>query len=153
MVLRVSGRIPQRNVDTLRELLGREKAGMAIDLKDVTLVDREAVKLLALSETNGTELRNCPAYIREWVYRGEGVRDVRSCRTRAGKSEDIEVFNGVVTACEESSKTQPDLARRIWTASIPDQYGSAKSRAVQARSKPIAYLGFDWIQPEVPGRT
>ena len=42
---------------------------LAIDLKDVLLVDREAVKLLTLSEINGTELRNCPAYIREWVAR------------------------------------------------------------------------------------
>ena len=33
------------------------------------LVDREAVKLLALSESNGVELRNCAAYIREWVTR------------------------------------------------------------------------------------
>ncbi len=31
--------------------------------------DRGAVKLLALSESNGAELRNCPAYIREWVTR------------------------------------------------------------------------------------
>jgi hypothetical protein len=30
-------------------------------------VDREAVRLLVVSETNGIELRNCPAYIREWV--------------------------------------------------------------------------------------
>jgi len=27
------------------------------------------VKLLALSEAHGTELRNCPPYIREWVTR------------------------------------------------------------------------------------
>jgi hypothetical protein len=33
------------------------------------LVDREAVKLLALSEAHGTELRNCPPYIHEWVTR------------------------------------------------------------------------------------
>src|SRR5947209_17058611 len=69
VVLRVSGRIRAENVDTLRELLGREKAGVAIDLKEVTLVDRDAVAFLALSETGGSELRNCPAYVREWVDR------------------------------------------------------------------------------------
>jgi len=69
VVLRVSGRIRAENVDTLRELLGREKTGVVIDLKEVTLVDRDAVTFLALSETSGTELRNCPAYIREWVDR------------------------------------------------------------------------------------
>jgi len=30
-----------------------------VDLRNVLLVDREAVKLVALSEANGTELRNC----------------------------------------------------------------------------------------------
>jgi len=65
----VSGRIRAENVDKLRELLEREKAGVVIDLKEVTLVDREAVIFLALSETGGVELRNCPAYIREWVAR------------------------------------------------------------------------------------
>jgi hypothetical protein len=69
VVLRVSGRIRAENVDTLRELLGREKAGIVIDLKEVTLVDRDAVTFLALSEAGGIELRNCPAYVREWLDR------------------------------------------------------------------------------------
>ena len=37
--------------------------------KDVLLVDLEAVKLLAFHESNGAELRNCLAYILEWVTR------------------------------------------------------------------------------------
>jgi hypothetical protein len=37
----------------------------ALDLTEVMLVDREAVRLFALSEVDGIELRNCPAYIRE----------------------------------------------------------------------------------------
>jgi anti-anti-sigma regulatory factor len=69
IVLRISGRITGENVDMLRDLLGQERDTVAIDLKDVLLVDREAVKLLASSEANGIELRNCPAYIREWVAR------------------------------------------------------------------------------------
>jgi hypothetical protein len=32
-------------------------------------VSHEAVGALALAEANGIELRNCPAYIREWVSR------------------------------------------------------------------------------------
>jgi hypothetical protein len=68
-VLRVSGRIHGEHVDTLREMVGREKGGVALDLEEVVLVDREAVMLLAHSEANGIELRNCPAYIREWVTR------------------------------------------------------------------------------------
>jgi len=56
-------------VDMLRDLLDQEKSAVAIDLKDVLLADREAVKLLARCESNAVELRNCPAYIREWIKR------------------------------------------------------------------------------------
>jgi len=68
-VLFISGRITGEHVDILRGVLEQESGGFVIDLKNVLLVDREAVKLLALSETSGTELRNCPPYIREWVTR------------------------------------------------------------------------------------
>jgi len=67
VILRISGRITGQDVDMLRALLERERNAVAIDLTDVLLVDREAVKFLALRESNGAELRNCPAYIREWV--------------------------------------------------------------------------------------
>jgi anti-anti-sigma regulatory factor len=66
-VLRLSGRIDRDDVDTLREAIGRENGPVAIDLTEVMLVDREAVRLFAASELKGIELRNCPAYIREWV--------------------------------------------------------------------------------------
>jgi len=69
VILRISGRITRVDVNMLRTLLERERIALAIDLKDVLLVDREAVKLLALRESNGAELRNCSAYIREWVTR------------------------------------------------------------------------------------
>jgi len=59
----------EEHVDMFRGVLEQEPDGFAIDLKNVLLVDRKAVKLLALRETNGTELRNCPPYIREWISR------------------------------------------------------------------------------------
>ena len=73
LILHISGQITGKDVDLLRGLLEQERSVVAIDLKDVLLVDREAVKLLALSELNGTELRNCPAYVREWVTRERSV--------------------------------------------------------------------------------
>jgi hypothetical protein len=92
VTLRVSGRIQAGNVDTLRELLGREKAGVAIDLEEVILVDRQAIRLLAFSENNGTELRNCPAYIREWIDRERArVRSERS-DPNGGTTDDAEDF-------------------------------------------------------------
>ena len=69
VILRISGRISGQDVDTLQALLEQERSAVAIDLKGLSLVDREAVQLLALHESRGTELRNCPAYIREWITR------------------------------------------------------------------------------------
>lgn len=72
VVLRISGKVTGQDGALLRTLLEKETNTVVIDLKDVLLVDREAVKLLSLHESKGAQLRNCPAYIREWVTR-EGV--------------------------------------------------------------------------------
>jgi hypothetical protein len=69
IVLSISGRITGQDVDMLRNVLQQEAGPLAIDLKNVSLVDGEGVQLLALSEDNGAELKNCPAYIREWIAR------------------------------------------------------------------------------------
>src|SRR3954463_3246292 len=90
VVFRVSGRLHAENVDTLRGLLGREKGAVAIDLEDVTLVDHEAVKLLAVCEATGTELRNCPAYIREWVSRERAQTSAELSDLEAGAKADIQ---------------------------------------------------------------
>jgi hypothetical protein len=89
VVLRVSGRIDGENVETLREVIVQEKGGVAIDLTEVTLVDREAVRLFAVSEANGVQLRNCPPYIREWVAR-EKDRQISS--PKEGATNDTEAF-------------------------------------------------------------
>jgi hypothetical protein len=69
VILRISGRITGAELSLLQDLLGQEKGCVAVDLKEVSLIDREVVKLLSLSEADGIELRNCPAYIREWMTR------------------------------------------------------------------------------------
>ena len=69
VVLRVSGRLTGDDVNTLRTLLEQESSALTLDLKDVLLVDDEAVKLLASHESNGVTLNNCPRYIREWIRR------------------------------------------------------------------------------------
>ena len=58
VILCISGRITTQDVDMLRGLLEQETSAVAIDLKNVLLADREAVKLLAVCESNGAELRN-----------------------------------------------------------------------------------------------
>src|SRR6266498_3574559 len=90
VVLFISGRITGEYVDILRGVLEQESGGFAIDLKNVLLVDRETVKLLTVSEANGTELRSCPPYIREWVTRERAETPGRSWEQGLEGREDIE---------------------------------------------------------------
>jgi hypothetical protein len=89
-VLFISGRITGEHVGMLRGVLEQESGGFVIDLKNVLLVDREAVKLLALIEANGTELRNCPPYIREWVTRERAETQARPSAQGLEGREDFE---------------------------------------------------------------
>jgi hypothetical protein len=89
VVLFVSGWVTGEQVDMLRSVLEQESGGFAVDLKNVLLVDGEAVKLLALSEADGAELRNCPPYIREWVRRERAETHVRSSEQGLDGREDI----------------------------------------------------------------
>ena len=73
VVLRVSGRITGDHVNTLRTLLEQESGALTLDLKDVRLVDGDAVKLLAIHESRGVRIENCPLYIREWIRRERGA--------------------------------------------------------------------------------
>jgi hypothetical protein len=73
IVFTLSGRIEVEDVAELRRLLLLEaettNRHLALDLKDVTLVDRRAVKFLVRCEADSIELENCPPYIREWIKR------------------------------------------------------------------------------------
>jgi hypothetical protein len=89
VVLRVSGRIHAEQVDMLRELLELEEARVVVDLREVTLVDREAVSFLALSEAQGVVLSNCAAYLREWLDRERPRNDTDRADPKAGGGGDI----------------------------------------------------------------
>ena len=67
VVLRISGRIGDDDIDVVRIAIDQERGPITIDLTEVGLVDSSAVNLLAVSEARGIELRNCPAFIREWI--------------------------------------------------------------------------------------
>jgi anti-anti-sigma regulatory factor len=75
VVLTLSGRMDAENVIELKSLFKSEAEGrrIVLDLKDLTLVDREAVRFLKRCETDSIKLKNCPAYIREWITRERGA--------------------------------------------------------------------------------
>jgi anti-anti-sigma regulatory factor len=74
IVFTLSGRIEVEDVAELQRLLALELAdrNLALDLADVILVDRDAVKFLAHCQADSIELENCPPYIREWIQREKG---------------------------------------------------------------------------------
>jgi hypothetical protein len=73
IVLRLSGRMQSEHVEQLKvEIEGTAK--VVLDLQDVKLVDRDAVRFLGVCEENGTELRSCSAYIREWIAKEKNTR-------------------------------------------------------------------------------
>ena len=64
----LSGVLDTEHVARLQELLATAAAGrIVLDLRDITLVDRTAVRFLARVELAGTELVNCPEYVRRWI--------------------------------------------------------------------------------------
>jgi len=71
VVFTVSGRLDAENVAQVSALLAAEPAErpVVLDLKDLVLVDRDAVRFLRLCDGNGIVLRNCPPYIRAWMVR------------------------------------------------------------------------------------
>jgi hypothetical protein len=79
----LSGRIEIEDVAELQRLFSLETAGqdIALDLRDVMLVHRDAVEFLARCEAEKIKLKNCPPYIREWI---DGER-----RRSTGKSSGL----------------------------------------------------------------
>jgi len=67
----LSGRIEKQAIAELERLFEHQTdyRDIVLDLKDVSLVDREVMSFLARCETDGVKLENCASYIREWMER------------------------------------------------------------------------------------
>jgi hypothetical protein len=64
----LSGVLDTENTARLQESLATEGSErLVLDLKDVTRVDRAAVRFLARVEAAGATLMNCPEYVRSWI--------------------------------------------------------------------------------------
>jgi anti-anti-sigma regulatory factor len=70
VVFTISGQLDADHVSELCQLVDAEPAGssLVLDLADVVLAGRNAVRLLRQYEASGrVVLRNCPAYLRTWM--------------------------------------------------------------------------------------
>jgi predicted metal-binding protein len=68
-VFTLSGRMEAEHVEELKELFDRDYRNIILDLRDLRLADRNAVRFLRGCEADGMKLENCPAYVREWMDR------------------------------------------------------------------------------------
>jgi anti-anti-sigma regulatory factor len=71
VVFKVSGQLNVENLTEMEKLIKGERKGgrIVLDLTDLISVDREAVEFLAKCETDAIKLKNCSAYMREWIRR------------------------------------------------------------------------------------
>lgn len=71
VVFTLTGRIQAEQLSELQALVHSElpNHNLVLDLTEVKLVDRDAVRFLAQIEAQGARLRNCSAFIREWISR------------------------------------------------------------------------------------
>jgi hypothetical protein len=67
----LSGRIETQAIAELRRLfeLQTDYRDIVVDLKDVSLVDREVMRFFMRCEADGVTFENCTPYIREWMER------------------------------------------------------------------------------------
>jgi len=70
VVFTIIGQLGADNVNELCQMVDAEQADdvPVLDLTDLVLADREAVRFLREYEARGrVVLRNCPAYVRTWM--------------------------------------------------------------------------------------
>lgn len=69
IILRLSGRLQAEQVEPLKEEIEKSTMRVILDLGEVKLVDRDAVRFLGTCEANGVQLSQCSPYIRDWIDR------------------------------------------------------------------------------------
>jgi hypothetical protein len=69
MVFTLIGRMEAEQVAELKELFDGDSRNIILDLRELRLADREAVRFLRGCEADGMKVENCPVYVREWMNR------------------------------------------------------------------------------------
>jgi len=69
VVFTLSGRMQTEDIEQVQQLLIVETPGQQVmlDLRQVMLVNQDAVTFLADCEAKGIKLESCPLYIRNWI--------------------------------------------------------------------------------------
>jgi hypothetical protein len=103
IVLMLSGDIAGDHTADLETLVDADGTGpIVLDLKEVSVVDRAGVLLLARSEARGSTLLNCPSYVREWIQREAQFTDSEQ-RASDVRREEHAMASGVAIAAREET--------------------------------------------------
>jgi len=73
--LRLSGRIRSTDIENVREEMKGKVQRIVLDLEEITLVDRDVVRFLGMSEQEGIEHVNFSPYIRDWIFRERNIEE------------------------------------------------------------------------------
>ena len=86
VVFTVSGRLQTEDIEQVQQLLIVEKPGQQLmfNLRDVTLVNQDAVTFLTDCEAKGIKIESCPLHIRNWIDQ-EKLRNKRRRQKRDTK--------------------------------------------------------------------
>jgi hypothetical protein len=68
-IIRLMGRIRAEHLNELKAQIDSSVSKIVLELADVSLVDADTVRFLSTCESEGIQLLNCSAYIREWIVR------------------------------------------------------------------------------------
>ena len=75
LILRLIGRVRFDCIEELRQRVQNQATRVVLDLAKVALVDLQSVRFLRDCQDQKIELRNCPAYILEWIRRERAETD------------------------------------------------------------------------------
>ena len=68
-IIKLMGRIRAQHLDELKSQIAASVPKIVLELGEVSLVDADTVRFLISCESEGIQLLNCSAYIREWIVR------------------------------------------------------------------------------------
>jgi anti-anti-sigma regulatory factor len=68
-IIKLMGRIRAEHLEELKTQITASVPTIVLELGEVSLVDVDAVRFLTACESEGIQLLNCSAYIREWIVR------------------------------------------------------------------------------------
>jgi anti-anti-sigma regulatory factor len=69
VIFTLSGQMDDEATAELKTIISSEanRRPIVLDLRDLTLVDENAIAFFVGCEADRITLKNCPAYVREWI--------------------------------------------------------------------------------------